>query len=213
MEMFATTFACKKASALLLVSLFKLKTARFRFFKNCASWRASPAAGENSTMTLVVFNIWLAGSPVDIAGFTEPIVIVCTPIELENIPLTAAPSVELEGEGSPIGPPPKGSLSPTEALIIPDEPLCMPTLVVVAVDISAMAVMDIWDKLDPTAAPLRPVVEANVGVPVTALDDKDCSTTPGLPVVDVPLRLSDKPLWRGKMPPEGAFVSIYTTTI
>jgi hypothetical protein len=80
---------------------------------------------------------------VDTAGSTEPVVIVCSPIELEDIPLNAAPSDELEGERSPIGPPPKRSLYPTEELMIPDEPLGMPTLIVVAVDIWAIAVMDI----------------------------------------------------------------------
>lgn len=46
---------------------------------------------------------------------------------------------------------------------------------------------------------------AKVGVPVTTLDDKDCSTTPELPVVKSLLRLLDEPLWRGGTPAEGAF--------
>lgn len=96
-----------------------------------------------SIVTLVAFDNWLVGSPVDIAGPTGLVVIVCSPIELENLPLTAAPSDELEGERSPRFPPLKRSLSPTEALLIPDEPLGTPTLIVVAVDNRALAVMDI----------------------------------------------------------------------
>jgi hypothetical protein len=91
-------------------------------------------------------------------------------MELEKKPLTAAPTDELEGERlptgvlpeapmsptealmipdeiegerSPIGPPPEALLSPTEALTMPDEPLVMPTLRGVAVDIGAIAVMEI----------------------------------------------------------------------
>jgi hypothetical protein len=51
-------------------------------------------------------------------------------------------------------------------------------------------------------------VAANVGVPVTKLDDKDCSTTPGLPVVNLSLRPLDTLLWRGGTPTEVAFCKL-----